>query len=84
MSKKTGNAFLEVSDMLGRPSGLSISTANYYIIYSEYKKPSYYKISIDNLKKLTEKYKHCLRCVKDGTRGFCIPIIEIELNSSII
>ena len=83
-SKTTENVFIEVSDMLSRPSGLSISTADYYIIYSEFEEPSYYKISIEKLKKLTEKYKHVLKFVKDGTRGFCVPMIEIKLNSSII
>lgn len=79
MSSKTGNIFIEFSDGKKRESGIAISTADYYIIYSCNK---YYMIDINILKELTINKK--IAKVADGTRGYLIKNNIFYENSIII
>ena len=79
-SNKTNNYFIEFSAYNNKPSGISISKANFYILSNT---TTYYLIDIDILKTI------CLgrRVVnlKDGSSsGFIIPCFEIIKHSIII
>ena len=70
LSIKTGNFYIEYS-AFNKPSGISISTANIWmLLYGE----SFYCISSDELKKLCRKYKDKKACCNFETIGYLIPV----------
>lgn len=77
-SDKTGNCFIEFLDGRNKISGITISDANFYIIYTH---QLYLMISIEKLKELT--INKDIRRGKDGTKGYIINW-ELIKNSSII
>jgi hypothetical protein len=79
MSAKTKNIFIEFMDGKNNKSGLTISEANYYIIFSC---DNYYMIDINELKELT-KNKPIVK-TKDGTKGYLIKNELIYKNSIIL
>ena len=79
-SNVTGNFYIEYSGY-GKPSGISISEADYYIITNG---KQYYMIDINILKTLCKKYG-IIRTTKDKlTFGHCINTNIIIENSIII
>jgi len=79
MSDKTGNCFIEFLDGRNKISGITISDANFYIIYTH---QLYLMISIEKLKELT--INKDIRRGKDGTKGYIINWELIKNNSIII
>jgi len=67
LSNKTGNLFIEFIDGRGKISGLALSTADYYIFYTN---GLYILICIEKLKELT--INKPIRRAKDGTKGYII------------
>lgn len=67
LSNKTGNLFIEFVDGRGKISGLALSTADYYIFYTN---DIYILICIEKLKQLT--INKPIRRAKDGTKGYII------------
>ena len=67
LSKKTGTLFIEFIDGRGKISGLALSTANFYIFYTN---DIYILICIEKLKQLT--INKPIRRAKDGTKGYII------------
>ncbi len=78
LSDKTGNCFIEFLDGRKELSGITISDANFYIIYTH---QIYLLIPIEKLKELT-LYKDIKRA-KDGTKGYIINW-ELIRDASII
>jgi len=79
LSKKTGNLFIEFIDGRGKISGLALSTANFYIFYTN---DLYILIGIDKLKELT--INKPIRRGKDGTKGYIVKWELIRDNGTII
>ena len=79
MSDKTNNCFIEFLDGRNKISGITISDANFYIIYTH---QLYLMISIEKLKELT--INKDIRRGKDGTKGYIINWELIKSNSIII
>lgn len=61
-SLKTGNYFVEIF-AYGKPSGISVTQAHYYIFCDE---TNYYQIAVDELKTLV-KYHGILKKTRDGS-----------------
>lgn len=78
LSDKTGNCFIEFLDGRKELSGISISDANFYVIFTH---DLYLMIPIEKLKELT-LYKDIKRA-KDGTKGYIINW-ELIRDASII
>ena len=77
-SDKTNNCYIEFLNGRNKISGITISDANFYIIYTH---QLYLMISIEKLKELT--INKDIRRGKDGTKGYIINW-ELIKNSSII
>ena len=78
LSDKTGNCFIEFLDGRKELSGITISDANFYIIYTH---QLYLLIPIEKLKELT--LNKDIKRAKDGTKGYIINW-ELIRDASII
>ena len=78
-SNKTNNFFIEFSGY-NKPSGISISKANYYILSNT---TTYYLIDIDILKNIC-KNKRVVNLKDGSSSGFVIPCDEIIIHSIFI
>ena len=79
LSDKTGNCFIEFLDGRKELSGITISDANFYIIYTH---QLYLLIPIEKLKELT--LNKDIKRAKDGTKGYIINWELIRDASTII
>ncbi len=75
----TNNCYIEFLNGRQKISGITISDANFYIIYTH---QLYLMISIEKLKELT--INKDIRRGKDGTKGYIINWELIKNNSTII
>lgn len=76
-SLKTGNNFIEIF-AYGKPSGISVTHADYYIFSNTI---NYYMVSTEKLKELV-KLHGVLKKTKDGlTHGYLISCIVIQNES---
>lgn len=73
-SLKTGNNFIEVF-AYGKPSGLSVTQANYYIFSNTV---DYYLISTDKLKELVKLHGILKKTMDSLTHGYLIKCTIIQ------
>jgi len=80
---KTGNIAIEI-ECWGKPSGLSVTQADYWVHILSLGKDDYYKLifEVPKLKKITEKFKKNYRMIGDNNASKCILIPLKELFQS--
>jgi hypothetical protein len=80
---KTGNIAIEI-ECWGKPSGLSVTQADYWVHILSLGKDDYCKLifEVPKLKKITEKFKKNYRMIGDNNASKCILIPLKELFQS--
>ena len=84
-STKWGNAFIEFKNKYNVLTGISITTADYYIIISDYNdnQDIFYLVEVAFLKSANVCNKRIGR-TPNGSCGYLVPISELKENSVIL